>query len=782
MFRFECGVLAGSFSLVGARWSEGLSQRFRVEVFVAVPAADAFDPEEALWLDGAFHMDGPRGDVPFYGVVGECEEVYSVAHGAGDDSLVGPSGTYYRIVLVPRVERMVETLDSWVWVERGLQEVFGEVLARAGLSKGHEWDATFKDRKPGSQIAQYKESDFDFLSRWMEREGIYYVFRHEDDVDCFTMVDDWGAHDADAGTFRVHGVLGEDATSQESFQRFSERIVLGPKEVSVADRVALPAPTPTQGEACSTLGAARGTWRRFGERALDDGGAGDVARVAIEALDAERRTFTGIGGTVGIRPGMSFSVTGHPLSRLDAQYRATRWSGTWNERFHDPALSDQLRLPRRRFESRVDAIADGQPFRAPQHTAWPRVPGIEVATIDGPGGGDYAQLDGDGQYVVRFRFDGASRAPGGNSIRMRMAQPHAGAPEGWHFPLRKETEVMTTFLHGDPDRPFILGAVTHPLTPSSVTSANSTKNVLGTGGTTRLEIEDQADSQWAWLWTPVQDTYLYWGKPSSPTHHIVAHTDGNAFYNIGSNQDVRVGGKLFEQVTGAVTETYDTSMDTFVDGPQITIVSSDVSETYGGTQTTHTKGAVLELYGGVQETGVTSAGRKETFDGGQLTLVVGAIDETVAGGMKKTVNGPTLQGIAGTMATTVSGGGTTITHQSAVLQNWGPTDATMASLDLKVPGGVVHMGTTVTIDTPGDGWLGTVKTYVIQNEFCMHAIRTERFDAKAEANALAVAVTPLKLEVNDLLGEFLGFGLDFGTDSHAKFAEDLESWALHVRL
>ena len=38
MFRFDCAVLSGTHVLVGARWKEGLSQRFRVEVFVAVAA------------------------------------------------------------------------------------------------------------------------------------------------------------------------------------------------------------------------------------------------------------------------------------------------------------------------------------------------------------------------------------------------------------------------------------------------------------------------------------------------------------------------------------------------------------------------------------------------------------------------------------------------------------------------------------------------------------------------------------------------------------------------
>ena len=38
------------------------------------------------------------------------------------------------------------------------------------------------------------------------------------------------------------------------------------------------------------------------------------------------------------------------------------------------------------------------------------------------------------------------------STRVRMMQPHGGTTEGFHFPLRKGTEVMIAFLGGDPDR------------------------------------------------------------------------------------------------------------------------------------------------------------------------------------------------------------------------------------------------------------------------------------------------------------------------------------------
>ncbi len=785
MFKVECGVLQSGHRLVGARWSEGLSELFEVEVFVAVPAAEAFEIEDALWLEAAFIIDTPRGEAPFYGVVGRCEEVFSVA-GVQDD-VIGSAGTYYRFVIVPRAARLVETQDSRVWTTRTLGEVLKDVFDRAGLKGGSEVELAFDDREAEDQITQYRESDYTFLCRWAEREGIYFLFRHQDGVDKLVLCDDWGQHDVDAGTFRFHGTLGssgggEDATAAEAFHRFGERLSMGPKLVAIADRVEYPAPAPVAGESELKEAKGRSTLRRFGQRVFDDGRAADLARFAAEALDAERHVFVGEGGALGVRPGSTFGLTGHTIPRLDARYRVTAASGVWNEHWQNGELSARLGLPAKRFWSKVVAIGEGKPFRAPQRTPWAHVAGLEPAFVDGEGGGDYAQLDAEGRYVVRFRFDGASNDPGKASTRIRMAQPHAGAPEGWHFPLRKETEVVTTFLHGDPDRPLLLGAVANPLTPSAVTSANGTKDVLRTGGTTRLEIEDQEGSQWAWLWTPVEDTYLYWGAPSKPTHHVVAHTDGNAFYDVGTNQDVRVGAKLFEQVKGAVLETYDTSMDTFVDGPQITIVSSDVEEIYGDTQTTHTQGAVLELYGAKQDTDVNAAGRKETFDGGQLTLVSGAIEEKVAGGMTKIVNGPTVQGIGGALSTTVSGGPTTLTYGSAVLQKWGATTATIANLDVKIPGGVIHVGTNVTIDSPGQGWLGTVHTEITNMKLEVEGFRTEQFGIKLEGNPFAVAVTPLKAERNLILVEALGLGIELGTEGVQEYGKDIGTFGLVVLL
>jgi len=48
---------------------------------------------------------------------------------------------------------------------------------------------------PQEFTVQYRESDFDFISRLMEREGIYYYFEHHADRHTLVFADNYSAHE-----------------------------------------------------------------------------------------------------------------------------------------------------------------------------------------------------------------------------------------------------------------------------------------------------------------------------------------------------------------------------------------------------------------------------------------------------------------------------------------------------------------------------------------------------------------------------------------------------------
>src|SRR4029079_17343953 len=122
------------------------------------------------------------------------------------------------------------------------------------------------------------------------------------------------------------------------------------------------------------------------------------------------------------------------------------------------------------------------------------VPGAISGVVEAAQPGNYAELDDQGRYHVRFMLDQGDAPKGNASSLLRMAQPHAGPGYGFHFPLRDGVEVMLTCIDGDPDRPIISGAVPNPATPSTVTEGNSRRNVIRTGDGSEINIDDTDDS------------------------------------------------------------------------------------------------------------------------------------------------------------------------------------------------------------------------------------------------------------------------------------------------
>src|ERR1039457_116915 len=94
----------------------------------------------------------------------------------------GQEGNYarYHAVLVPWLWFLTRTADCRIFQNKKVPDIIEEVF------KGHG----FKDYKlklSGSHpvweyCVQYRETDFSFVSRLMEQEGIYYFFEHDTGV------------------------------------------------------------------------------------------------------------------------------------------------------------------------------------------------------------------------------------------------------------------------------------------------------------------------------------------------------------------------------------------------------------------------------------------------------------------------------------------------------------------------------------------------------------------------------------------------------------------------
>jgi type VI secretion system secreted protein VgrG len=410
----------------------------------------------------------------------------------------------------------------------------------------------------------------------------------------------------------------------------------------------------------------------YGERFFSPSAGSRLAKLRSEELLARQVTYRAKGTRFHLRSGYTFELEEHPLPSFNTGYLATEVRHYGNQAAQTlTQFRDVVDLPYNDlYVAEVTAIRSNTQFRPESRTPWPRIYGFQNGVIEGPASSEYAQIDSQGRYSVKFQFDESDLRGTEASTFVRMMQPHGGRIEGFHVPLRKATEVMIAFLGGDPDRPVIAGVAPNALTPSPITSRNHTRNVLQTGGRNRLEIEDLAGQQRITLSTPHANTYLRMGS-ANDDHELIAKTDMRGLWCTGNNTDFDIKGHWWievnkdkkERVIGAVEEEYKaTKLEK--------VLSGSVTEEYKSQKTTITETydfkvgtTTTEKYTG-DHTITHDANVTETISG-NYHLGVGACPEggakhavNVSGDYKMHVTTTETRNIDGAQTVTVGGGQT----------------------------------------------------------------------------------------------------------------------------
>jgi type VI secretion system secreted protein VgrG len=643
-FRLISDAIPSQAKVLSFQGWESLSQVYRYEVLVAVPHpwSASFDMDAAMGARATFEIqddrDQPRTSV--HGIVASLELVHEIEQEAT-----------FRVVLVPALWRLSVGFRSRMFTHQTFPDILDAMLRDAGLTD-EDFELVFRDRSVYPElehVCQFQESNLEFLSRWMENEGIYFFFRQDGQkekavftdlakkqseldlgsVPYVTQGQSWdGGLPEGAHTFRCARQTMPAAVRLEGYNYLNPGLPVKAR-VDVGDGRVSPAST-------------------HGEGLANPADATRLAKVRSEELQARKVEFHAGGRLYRMHPGHNFTLRDHPRAAFDVEYLVVEATccGSQSQAGDTGAGLVAGALPEgTEFDAQVKAIPASVPYRAPRVTARPRIDGLITARVDGPAEDIYAQLDEHGRYLVRIAFDESQLEDGKASTRVRMLQPHGGAPEGFHFPLRKGTEVLLAFLGGDPDLPVIVGVAPNAHTPSLVTSSNATENVLQSGGRNRLVMEDQDGSQYVNLSSPTEKTMLHMGaNHQSDAHNLVLATDGTELVRTGSDRDMKIGGAQTEDVKGDLTETYHAKRSTHVTG------AYDHTVDGGATETIHS-GQTQTIDGGVTRT--ASGGETETVNGGRTQTINGGRTQTINGGSTETVNGALTQTItAGANITT----------------------------------------------------------------------------------------------------------------------------------
>ena len=373
--------------------------------------------------------------------------------------------------------------DSRIFQEKTTPDIIKAVFADLGFTDYRvATSATYTARE---YCVQYQESAFDFISRLMEEDGIFYFFEHEDGKHTLVLADASSANAAcpNLAKARFHPASG----SQNEFDivyRWSLEQQAVPKTFSTED---FNFETPS----AELLAKIEGSAGRMEVYEYPGGykakGAGDgIAAIRLQELQHPALTMRGDSYCRAFVPGYKFALTGHFREDMNTDYvlRRVAHSAT-----HEA------------YSNTFDAYPLSVPFRPPRITPRARVMGAQTATVVGKSG-EEIWTDKYGRVKVQFHWDQQGKKDENSSCWVRVAHGWAGQGWGMMFLPRIGQEVIVSFLEGDPDRPIITGSVynAEKTVPYALPGEQTKSTIMGYsskggGGNNEIRFEDKKDSE-----------------------------------------------------------------------------------------------------------------------------------------------------------------------------------------------------------------------------------------------------------------------------------------------
>ncbi|GEM_PF-1260750 len=532
--RFQGGGLEEkSFFVRGVQGRDAISSPYRFEI-------DLLSSEKNIDLDALLSEPAclviKRKDLPYpiFGVLSAFEQLPAEEKTAR-----------YRAVLVPTFWRLSLTERSRIFQDMSIDQIVQQILVTDYGFTPDQFKFSLKRKlAPREFVVQYQESDLDFVSRWLEHEGISYYFAQLEQYERIVFTDhEFGLN---KGEPELPYKAREGTRRTEEVTSFFSRQSAVPAKVVLSDynwrtpQVPLVVRFPKEAKGV-------GEYTSYGEHFKDPKEGEVYARIRYEMIRCHSRIFHGESNCAALCGGEIFTLYNHDRMEFNRKYllvevrhRATQ--AALNAEGESGYANEFVSIP-----------WDVEPsFRPERLTPCPRVQGTLTATVDGGGSGESAEIDDQGRYKVKLPWDLSGKGGGTASRFVRKSEPFMAPGRGMHFPLSPGAEVMLAFTNGDPDRPYIAGAIANGAISTPVAGGNATQCVIHAASGNQITLEDSPPQ--IKLFSPPANTTLALGTPEGGGN-IFLGTDGTTVINTKRNFTSATGGDESWSITGHVTQT-----------------------------------------------------------------------------------------------------------------------------------------------------------------------------------------------------------------------------------
>ncbi|MBA6096176.1 type VI secretion system tip protein VgrG [Pseudomonas juntendi] len=446
----------------------------------------------------------------------------------------------YSAMLGPWLWMLTCRFDSRIFQDKTVQDVVSEVFAGFGSLAKYEFRLS-KSLKSYSYITQYRESDFNFIQRLLENDGLFYYFEHTAETHVMVITDDSSTllPLPEQPQIRFHSASVTETADSITQWHASRQLQSGKIAVRTFDyrqpRNFLPVSMHSLNE--------QGDVDKFeiydfpGQYTHATNEAGeDLVRNRIEALELVGKTFYGYSNCRAMKPGYTFELTQHYVHDSgDADDRQFLLLSVEHRGSNNYMTGDQAG-----YDNKFVCVRRKIAFRPQLSTRKPLINGPQTAIVVGPPGEEIF-TDELGRVKLQFHWDRLGQFNDQSSCWVRVAQSGASGGFGSIQIPRVGDEVVVVFLDGNPDRPLIMGSVYNSTnTPPWSLPANKTqsgfltRSMKGDGGTANFfRFEDKAGAE-----------------------QIIMHAERNMdteieldeTHDVGNNRTITVGGTHTETV------------------------------------------------------------------------------------------------------------------------------------------------------------------------------------------------------------------------------------------
>ncbi|HLO42552.1 MAG TPA: type VI secretion system tip protein VgrG [Phycisphaerales bacterium] len=556
----------------------------------------------------------------------------------------------YEMRIVPWFWLLTRTSDCRLFQNKTVPEVVKAVFDAYPFA---DFKANLSgEYKPREFQVQYRETDFNFVSRLLEQEGITYYFEHDEKgKHTLNLVDAPTSHPEYAGYEKIDwaGTRGGALDKQVITEWTYEKSVQPAKYATTDFNFKTPS-TPLLAPAENAPKHPMKDFEVFdapGEYEKKADGD-EIAKIRLQELQSAQEVASGAGNSRGVCVGNTFTLNHAPRD----DWKDKKWLVT--EAVHravsDPYIAQHAGA-QDEFSTRFSIVNAQTLWRPARITPKPTIPGPQTAVVCGPKGNEI-HTDEFGRVKVKFHWDRESKADENSSCWIRVSQQWAGKKWGAIMIPRIGQEVIVEFLEGDPDRPIITGRVYNaesevPYKLPDFATVSTWKSMTSPdgGGFNELRFEDKKGSEVVFLNAQKDlevrvkhdrhesienDRHLVVGNDrfEHVKHDQHVKIDNERVEEVAKDYSTKIGGKemrsvaetLSLKVSKDVAEEFDASASRTV--KQKYSVKADEIVLEGGTHVTIKVGG---CHVSIDSSGITIAGAKiELESKGDITMKANA--------------------------------------------------------------------------------------------------------------------------------------------------------------